>query len=156
MSKRTSPGCFWPRPSFICGTPSHLCLQHPCSVVEDFGKGRVVETDGLLQEVDCSKVEGVSFLVFPLLGRCYEGVTERTKATKGINTAYKRRNFPAEVEFPRLLLFTSSGWKHCFFDFPPRRIVYWKKINIPRVCQFPPGFQSSQAFPMAEMHFPHF
>lgn len=70
-------------PQTISATPSHLCHQQPCPVVKDLRRGRVVETDGLLKEVDGSKVEGVSFLEFALLGRVRQGRIRKYEGNAG-------------------------------------------------------------------------
>lgn len=63
----------WLRPPFFSATPSHLCLQQHCPVVESFGKDRVIAADRLLENADGSKVEWVRFLAFSLRGRVGTG-----------------------------------------------------------------------------------
>lgn len=49
--------------------PPYLGFQRLCPVVQGFGKDRVIGAECLLETVDRSKVQGVSFSIFPLLGQ---------------------------------------------------------------------------------------
>lgn len=49
--------------------PSHLCLQQACPDVESLGKEWVVVTQGPLENIDGSKVQGISFFALALRGR---------------------------------------------------------------------------------------